>query len=69
MTKTYVVTAKQIESAATEMTKCLPGRYENYIKKNGEWVLDNILIPNTAARMSTRFYIDGREKEIIKWAQ
>ena len=69
MTTTYTITAEQIEQAAQEMTKCLPGRYENYIKKNGEWVLDNILIPNNAGRFSTRFFVDGREKEIIKWAQ
>lgn len=69
MTTTYTITSKQIEQAAQEMVKITEWGYEIYNKVNGEWQLDHLLVPEECFKRTHKVYPDGRETEIIQWAQ
>ena len=63
-----IITQEQIEAAAQTKSRKVKHGWLEYIKVDGEWVLDHMLRPDEEKRQSTKIFADGRPAEIIKWA-
>ena len=65
----YTITADQIDQTASEKSEIRPWGYKEYRKRDGQWVLDHLLIVDKDAQTSTRVYTDDRPDEIIHWGE
>ena len=64
----YTISANEIDRAAQEKSVVMPWGYEEYIKVDGEWVKDHLLVVDAERRITHKIYLDNRESEIIHWA-
>lgn len=64
---TITLTAEDIDRMADERAESFDWGYKEYLKRDGRWYLDHIIILNRDERMSTFVYTDNRPCQTVPW--